>query len=221
MQTNFHLQSEDLAPQAKSLTASGKKNFARAAPTDPEARTAGSLHTATFLQSARQTSLNRLAQASNPEQSFDTALAYAANGNVAAEHHQAEDDGYDFYDVLDVVNPLQHIPLVSTLYRGITGDEIKPAAKIIGGSIYGGPVGAVTSTVNVVVEHETGRDIAGNALALVAGDVIREPVVITSDKSRELLGFDNGARTALSNTHSKTNFSAATSSYQKASHYNS
>ena len=33
------------------------------------------------------------------------------------------EDGFDFWDVLDVINPLQHIPFVNTLYREMTGDE--------------------------------------------------------------------------------------------------
>src|SRR5262245_34046554 len=28
--------------------------------------------------------------------------------------------------LIDIVNPLQHIPVISTLYRRITGDEISP-----------------------------------------------------------------------------------------------
>ena len=34
------------------------------------------------------------------------------------------EDGLQFGDVLDSINPLQHIPLVSSLYREITGDQI-------------------------------------------------------------------------------------------------
>src|SRR3546814_6236130 len=43
-----------------------------------------------------------------------------------------------FGDFLDIINPLQHIPLVSTLYRAITGDEISPHARILGATLFGG-----------------------------------------------------------------------------------
>ena len=33
-----------------------------------------------------------------------------------------------FSDVLDIVNPLQHMPVVSTVYRMITGDHISMGA---------------------------------------------------------------------------------------------
>ena len=42
-------------------------------------------------------------------------------------------DGFTFFDFLDVINPLQHIPVVSTLYRSLTGDEIDPASHGVAG----------------------------------------------------------------------------------------
>ena len=35
--------------------------------------------------------------------------------------HQAS--GFSFHDVLDAINPLQHIPLVGSIYRAVTHDE--------------------------------------------------------------------------------------------------
>ncbi|MGB6086494.1 MAG: hypothetical protein WBF74_07845, partial [Parvibaculum sp.] len=31
---------------------------------------------------------------------------------------------FGFSDFLDVINPLQHIPIVSSIYRELTGDEL-------------------------------------------------------------------------------------------------
>jgi hypothetical protein len=36
------------------------------------------------------------------------------------------DEGPTFAEFLDIINPLQHIPVVSTIYRAITGDQISP-----------------------------------------------------------------------------------------------
>ena len=33
-------------------------------------------------------------------------------------------DGFTFLDFLDVINPLQHIPIISSVYRSITNDSI-------------------------------------------------------------------------------------------------
>ncbi len=76
-------------------------------------------------------------------------------------------DGLTFWDFLDIINPLQHIPIISTLYRSITGDEIDPAAKVAGGTLYGGPIGAVASLIDVAVDFGTGKDIGEHALAMV------------------------------------------------------
>lgn len=81
------------------------------------------------------------------------------------------DDGLTFGDILDVINPLQHIPIVSTLYREWTGDEIDPVPRIAGGTLFGGVVGAITSLVNVIVDELSGRDIGEHALAF-AGDLL-------------------------------------------------
>jgi hypothetical protein len=48
-------------------------------------------------------------------------------------------------DVIDAVNPLQHIPVVNNFYQSLTGDSIGVISSIIGGALFGGPIGAVTA----------------------------------------------------------------------------
>ncbi len=72
--------------------------------------------------------------------------------------------------ILDVINPLQHIPVISTIYRNITGDEISPMARVAGDALYGGPIGAAVGLVDVAVESKTGKDIGGNVMAMLTGD---------------------------------------------------
>lgn len=76
------------------------------------------------------------------------------------------DEGLGFFDFLDLINPLQHIPIVSSIYRSITGDEIKPAMRIAGGGILGGPIGAAVSLANVMFEQATGDDVMGHVASL-------------------------------------------------------
>lgn len=104
--------------------------------------------------------------------------SYAPQGKQAVEpqaradiQYVTKDDGFSFDDVIDIINPLQHIPVLSMFYRNFTGDTIKPFANIIGGAIFGGPVGAVSSTVNAIVKTETGKDIAENALSLMGFNI--------------------------------------------------
>ncbi len=79
-------------------------------------------------------------------------------------------DGLTFGDILDIVNPLQHIPIISTLYRAITGDEISPAARLAGGTLYGGPIGFAVATANAFVEAATGEDIGETMFTAFFGD---------------------------------------------------
>ncbi|MBK8909318.1 MAG: hypothetical protein IPM60_16025 [Rhodospirillales bacterium] len=76
------------------------------------------------------------------------------------------EDGPTFFDVLDIVNPLQHIPVVSTLYRELTGDQIDPVPRMAGGALFGGLIGAIASIVNVVVDEVSGKDVGEHVLAL-------------------------------------------------------
>jgi hypothetical protein len=80
-------------------------------------------------------------------------------------------DGFTFSDFLDIINPFQHIPVVSTIYRAVTGDKIDPGSRIVGGGIFGGPIGLIASMVSGIVEEATGKDPGEHALALVGFDV--------------------------------------------------
>jgi hypothetical protein len=104
---------------------------------------------------------------------------YAESGDAVAEgeiwyvEETAEvfgKDGLGFDDILDIINPLHHIPVVGTLYRAITGDKLEPAPRVIGGALFGGVIGFATALVNAIVDEATGSDIGDKALALFTGD---------------------------------------------------
>ncbi len=87
------------------------------------------------------------------------------------ERPESEAKGGDFFrHLLDVINPLQHIPVISTIYRAITGDEISPAAKLAGGTLFGGPIGAAAALASIAVESTTGRDVGEHMMAAIIGD---------------------------------------------------
>lgn len=62
-------------------------------------------------------------------------------------------DGLSFSDLIDLVNPLQHIPVVGNLYRKLTQDTIDPAVRVAGGALFGGPLGALFATGGMLLEH--------------------------------------------------------------------
>ena len=80
------------------------------------------------------------------------------------------EDGISFFDLLDVINPLQHIPVVSTLYRELTGDTIDPAPRVAGGAVFGGALGAVAGLLNVILQEATGKDVGEHVLAFFQDD---------------------------------------------------
>ncbi|MFM9845327.1 MAG: hypothetical protein ACKVOI_20370 [Dongiaceae bacterium] len=86
-----------------------------------------------------------------------------------------------FDDLIDLINPLHHLPVIGALYRQFTGDEIKPALQIAGGTLFGGPSGFVSSAFQVLFEEMTGDDILGNGMAMVG---LKEPETRGGNASR-------------------------------------
>jgi len=78
-------------------------------------------------------------------------------------------DGLGFGDLLDAVNPLQHIPVVNRVYRAITGDEISTGARLAGGALYGGPIGFATALADSVSLETSGKDLGQQVIAQVTG----------------------------------------------------
>ena len=72
---------------------------------------------------------------------------------------QADDGGFGFDDLLDVINPLQHIPLIGTLYREVTGDQIETPARIAGGALFGGLFGLLGTLGTMAFESVTGESV--------------------------------------------------------------
>lgn len=89
-------------------------------------------------------------------------LEHAANvgeGDAKpADKAEAKHEGMSFWDVLDVVNPLQHIPIVNKIYQAVTGDVIRTPAKLAGAALFFGPVGLALAGADAVLEKETGKD---------------------------------------------------------------
>jgi hypothetical protein len=79
-------------------------------------------------------------------------------------------DGFSFTSLLHALNPLQYIPVVSSIYQRLTGDSVGAVARTIGGTLLGGPIGAISAIVNSMFEAATGKDIGGHLMAALFGD---------------------------------------------------
>lgn len=93
--------------------------------------------------------------------------------DVASHHLTVFADGDDspsFKDFLDIINPLQHIPIVNTIYRELTGDEPGALARVAGGALYGGVIGMALEATDAIIDDETGKDVGEHIWAFLTGD---------------------------------------------------
>ncbi|HEY0281199.1 MAG TPA: hypothetical protein VGC27_01090 [Rhizomicrobium sp.] len=93
---------------------------------------------------------------------------------------KAETPHFSFGDLLDIINPLQHIPVVSTLYRAISGDGIGVPEKIAGDTLYGGVIGLVVSLADTAYKGITGEYAGDTVLAFLTGDGTDAPVQVAA-----------------------------------------
>jgi hypothetical protein len=59
-------------------------------------------------------------------------------------------------DVVDAINPLQQLPIVGEIYRGITGEKISGIARVAGGFIYGGLAGGLVAALSAAYAESHG-----------------------------------------------------------------
>ena len=100
----------------------------------------------------------------------------------AGDFFTSIDVGPLFGDLLDIVNPLHHLPGVGTIYRAITGDQIGNLPRLIGSFALGGPLGLAGGMVSVTVKDMTGRDPAEHVAALVGLEPAGAPAPAVLDE---------------------------------------
>ena len=101
----------------------------------------------------------------------------------------AEDDDFSFDDFLDVINPLQHLPVVGTLYREITGDGIEAPAKLAGGALFGGFYGFLGALGSVAFEDIAGESLEEMVLSLFESEVPAAPQAQAAYKAAQGLVY--------------------------------
>jgi hypothetical protein len=96
---------------------------------------------------------------------------------------KAQESSFSFGDLLDIVNPLQHIPVISTLYRHLTGDKIGTPEKIAGDTLFGGLTGLLCSVGDSIFEELTGKSVGDTVYAMVVGDDDKTTAVASDTSS--------------------------------------
>ena len=112
------------------------------------------------------------AMVSSPVSGASESVTVTANKTASSDTASSDaGKGEDFFHhILDVINPLQHLPVVGTIYRAITGEHIGNIEKIAGDTLYGGLWGAVSSIADVAFEGITGKSFEDTAMAWIKGD---------------------------------------------------
>jgi hypothetical protein len=147
------------------------------------------------------------------DQATSATPASSAPETVTVTAPASDDSGKSFFDnLLDVVNPLEHFPIVSTIYSNLTGDKPNDFTQVAGDTLYGGPLGLVSSIGNLVFKDVTGKSVGDtvwgwvtnkSADAKTASDDVRQNQKPSTDLFsflRANVGSDYGSTEAVSNT---------------------
>ena len=103
----------------------------------------------------------------------------AVSARLSAKNSLFGEDGLNFRDIIDLINPLQHIPIVGRIYRAITNDDIAPGIRVAGGSLFGGPMGAAFAAAGLAI------DKAGGVLS----DKIASGKMLSIDNKKESIPY--------------------------------
>jgi hypothetical protein len=95
----------------------------------------------------------------------------------AAKHH------FTFGDFIDIINPLQHLPVIGTVYRALTGDKIDTPEKLVGDTLYGGPLGLASSLADLAFEKTTGKNFGDTVLGLFTGHRDAKPTAVAQART--------------------------------------
>lgn len=111
----------------------------------------------------------------------------------------ADESGLGFDDFLDVINPLQHLPVVGMIYRVLSDDQIAPPAQIAGGALFGGLYGFLGALGSVIYEGIAGESVEDTVLSLFGDDAPAQTSTAQSAYvSAQLLSLDDVERQSVS-----------------------
>jgi hypothetical protein len=113
---------------------------------------------------------------------------------------------------LEMINPLQHIPIVSHFYRNATGTDIPELAKIIGGGLTGGVIGAASSAAMSVAEGISGQPLLDSAQELLVSSPDYQPFAHSGQVVHALTPDEGQAYLALLESQSAQQQAIAASS---------
>ncbi len=111
----------------------------------------------------------------------DNTVNFSMPRQAAELRAQSPTADFSFGDFVDIINPLQHIPIISNIYRSLTGDTVaQPAAQIIGDGLYGGPIGAMVGVITAMISGGKETDPLEMAWNALGGDDEEKPTTMVA-----------------------------------------
>lgn len=84
-----------------------------------------------------------------------------------------EINDFSFGDALDIINPLQHLPLIGDAYRAISGDSIRPVSQVTGDILYASVTGGLSIVNSVLaIGQEAYKEATGESPAISIASAI-------------------------------------------------
>jgi hypothetical protein len=120
-----------------------------------------------------ETPMPQAARAEAPEAVSETnnSAKIRPAGKINRDHLPQNVVAMSFKDVVDTLNPLQHLPGIGDLYRAATGDQPSGMARILGGFAFGGFGGGIMAFADAThAESHNGNGIAETMVATILGE---------------------------------------------------
>lgn len=173
-----------------------RRNFARASASTDSASFPEQLAAAAGATNAPQATTQRTEAVLETEGTTNIKPASSWRVNRSAAEVSYEDNDFSFDDVLDILNPLQHIPVLSAYYRTETGDDIKPVARVAGDILFGAVTGSLVisglaSVVTAAYEQQTGEEPVVQVADALFGRNKAEPATMLAEATESTAPVEN------------------------------
>lgn len=114
-------------------------------------------------------------------------------GKIDRSHLPQNVQSVSFDDLVDTLNPLQHLPVIGDIYRKATGDQLSGMARVAGGFLFGGVLGGMMGMAGQTFEEShDGHSMGEIMVADIFGkDTGQQPVtMLASNMHGKLAQFN-------------------------------
>ncbi|MBU2878401.1 hypothetical protein [Aliiglaciecola lipolytica] len=111
------------------------------------------------------------------------------------------EDGLGMDDFFDTINILNHIPIVSDIYQNTSHTSVDPVSELLGGFVYGGPIGMAFAAADMAIESFSGKSIYNNVTDYMFEDADKETIESTVSQVTNTIEQANKAYSFVSRNY--------------------